>query len=81
MDTVRLGTPEDKQEGMYVRFDYGTGLDGTNVYIGFRRPVWKNSGCYPPREWEDHDCIGMSIVGWEHLCALVDEWRQRGGQG
>lgn len=68
----RLGA-QNKEEGLYIRFDPGF---GTNVYIGHRRAVYKGYNSFPS-SYEDGREIGMSIVGWEHLCSLVDEWRER----
>jgi len=68
----RLGAQGD-EGGIYVRFDPGFGL---NVYIGHRSAIYKGYNSYPS-SYEDRDGIGMSILGWEHLCRLVDEWRAR----
>lgn len=68
----RLGA-KDKEEGLYVRFDPGFGL---NVYIGHRTAVYKGYSSFPS-SYEDNSEIGMSIIGWEHLCSLIDEWRER----
>ena len=61
----RLGAT-GREEGLYVRFDYGF---GTNVHIGFRRFRWPNEG------YDDYEKIAMSLGGWRRLCELVDEWR------
>lgn len=59
------------EDGMYVRFDYGF---GTNVHIGHRfYDAWD-------RKTVDRELCVLSIEGWEHLCELVDEWRQFDGQ-
>lgn len=57
---------DGKEQGLYVRFEPGFGL---NVYTGHR---------YRVGSWdavEDRQEFGMSIDGWERLCELVDEWR------
>lgn len=64
------GSVSGDDEGLYVRFETGF---GTNVYIGHR--IKPDFGY--PREAKDHEKMGLSIVGWEHLCELVDEWRSR----
>jgi hypothetical protein len=59
------------QPGLVVRFDPGFGL---NVYIEM---------LVRPNPWEPTmvaQSLGMSIQGWEHLCELVDEYRNRGTQ-
>ena len=56
------------EQGMYVQFDYGF---GTNVHIGHRyHDGWD-------RKMVDREFCNMSIIGWEHLCELVDEYRAR----
>lgn len=65
----RLGAGGNKA-GLYVRFEPGFGL---NVYIGHRHPVGDQMK-------DDPKELGMSIQGWEYLCALVDEWRSRAHQ-
>lgn len=68
----RLGA-QGKEEGLYVRFDPGFGL---NIYIGHRKADYKEHS-WLLSSYSDGDEIGMSIIGWEHLCSLVDEWRER----
>jgi len=57
----RLGA-NGEATGVYVRFEPGFGL---NVHIGFRS------------SYTDHEGLILSIVGWERLCELADEWRAR----
>jgi hypothetical protein len=76
----RLGA-SGNQEGMYVRFEPGFGL---NVHIGYRLKVLTTKGTFNlgPYEHRDKETIGMalSIEGWERLGELVDEWRARESQ-
>lgn len=66
----RLGAHGD-QEGMYVRFEPGMGL---NVHLGFRLKSLHgaDSGTYV-----DYERCVMGIDGWDRLCAFADEWRAR----
>lgn len=72
----RLGAGGD-QEGMFVRFAPGFGL---NVHIGYRKALYGAPTGYGPRKRigfsEDHSIV-VSGTGWERLCELVDEWRTR----
>lgn len=71
----RLGANSD-QDGMYVRFEPGFGL---NVHIGFRLGVYPGEygrGQKVYRDFEDKGMV-MGIDGWERLGELVDEWRAR----
>lgn len=63
-----------KEEGLYVRFDPGFGL---NVYIGHRLDVGKLA--WKGRDFQDRKEFGMSIQGWDKICQFVDEWRERNG--
>jgi len=70
----RLGA-SGREEGIYVRFEPGFGL---NVHIGMR--IQRFEAGYGRRpEWRDLDEreFRMSIDGWERLCDLADEWRAR----
>lgn len=68
----RLGADGDN-EGVYVRFDPGFGL---NVYIGLRHDR-RFMGNEDDRFADSRVEFGLSIGGWETLCSLVDEWRSR----
>jgi len=70
----RLGARGANEEGLYVRFSPGFGL---NVYVGHRRAVYKGGRWSVPSGYEDGDDLALSIGGWEKLCALVDEYRAR----
>jgi len=65
----RLGAKNITDTGMYVRFEPGFGL---NVHIGIRyvKDGW-------PKTYVDYEKMVLSIEGWETLCSLVDEWRER----
>ncbi|SRR6266498_1803491 len=65
---LRLGAKGLKEEGLYVRFEPGFGL---NVYIGHRVGSDFGYGGYP-KSFKDNDGIGMSILGWEKLCRRVE---------
>lgn len=74
------GSMSDTDEGLYVRFEPGFGL---NVHIGTRLKVTVQGGMYPYgphelRDFEDsrHGMV-LGIQGWERLCELMDEWRVR----
>ncbi len=69
----RLGARGVDEEGLFVRFEPGFGL---NVIIGFRRGIYKQ-GNYWPLPPQDKDEMVLSIDGWEKLCSLVDEYRAR----
>lgn len=73
----RLGA-SDEQQGIYVRFEPGFGL---NVHIGYRLKVLAPKGTFNPGpyEYRDFEEEGMTlgIDGWERLGELVDEWRTR----
>lgn len=64
----RLGAAAE-EEGVYVRFDPGFGL---NVVIGHR--THRISGT---REKEDRDALTLGIDGWEMLCDLAVAYRER----
>jgi hypothetical protein len=68
----RLGA-SGNSEGVYVRFEPGFGL---NVHIGFR---YRHYDTRQGRAAEptDHERCAMGIDGWERLCELVDEYRER----
>lgn len=68
---ARMGADGD-EEGMYVRFQPGMGL---NVYIGRRQSRYTG----PPnaRTMVDVYELAMSIDGWEQVCGFVDQWRAR----
>lgn len=71
----RLGAKGLQEDGMYVRFEPGFGL---NVHIGFRRRTERFGSygtIYGPHE--DADRLVLGIQGWERLCELVDVWRER----
>lgn len=79
----RIGADGD-EEGMYVRFDPGFGM---NVIIGMRANAIKvRSGVWDGRSFEGQDLEGpgrgmmMSLDGWETLCSFVDEFRARQGK-
>lgn len=66
------GSVDVKEEGLYVRFEPGFGL---HVIIGSRY-AHGNFG-YRVEEPRDHDLCTLGIGGWETLCSLVDEYRER----
>ncbi len=73
----RLGASDD-EEGIYVRFEPGFGL---NVHIGLRLKVTSPGGTvghghYEYRDFEDKG-MALSIDGWERMGELMDEWRNR----
>lgn len=67
----RLGACR-REEGMFVRFEPGFGL---NVHIGHR---WRATAhAVNPGSFIEKEFGAMGIDGWERLCELVDEWRER----
>lgn len=82
-DTDEYGHPLDQRyerlgatgrsEGLYVRFEPGFGL---NVYLGLRIRLYTDDRVVDHKEVGGHE-FGMSIDGWERLCELVDEYRER----
>ncbi len=66
----RLGA-SGNQDGLYVRFEPGFGL---NVHIGLRLKVTVPWGEY--QDFEDRGMV-LGIDGWKRLGELVDEWRTR----
>lgn len=65
---LRLGAGSESADdvGLFVRFEPGFGL---NVHIGRR---WRSD-----RRVTESDLVVLGIDGWETLCALVDEHRER----
>jgi len=73
----RLGAG-GRQEGIFVRFEPGFGL---NVHIG--RRIQRYEAGYGRRpQWGDHTATEfvMGIGEWERLCELADDWRLRNGR-
>lgn len=67
------GSKSERDVGLYVRFEPGFGL---NVHIGMRAGR-KHDYRNRPQEFVDVEKMALSIQGWDHLCSLVDEWRER----
>lgn len=74
----RLGA-SGREEGIYVRFEPGFGL---NVHIGQRTRRYDTK--WGPSRTEFGDLTEREFVigigGWERLCELADEWRARRGE-
>lgn len=67
-----VGSVSGDDEGMYVRFEPGFGL---NVVIGRRwNETWSHAAV---RGIRDEELCSMSIKGWEALCLLVEQYRER----
>jgi hypothetical protein len=69
----RLGANGD-QEGLFVRFEPGFGL---NVHIGFRYRRYPGDPLALTDPWIEKELGALGITGWERLGELVDEWRTR----
>lgn len=70
----RLGAGSERgdDEGLYVRFEPGFGL---NVHIGFRQRRLVNQNDKPMTD-DSYELV-MGIQGWERICEFVDEYRAR----
>jgi hypothetical protein len=66
----RLGA-SGNQEGIYVRFEPGFGL---NVIIGHQYHIRNQRGT---NELKSFEKLTLGIDGWEKLCDLAIEWRAR----
>lgn len=69
------GSGSTAEEGLYVRFEPGFGL---NVHIGHRHAVRERADDPWSRAVvKDFERCVLGIGGWERLAELVDEWRAR----